>query len=226
MQSNLPPIPTRDRAGPSPTPRAGSPWTRAPPSSRRRRRTSTSRTRRGDPDRAGSARGDPRPRLWPEPDRPGVEFDYCCVRAAQTFRRLGYEAVMLNSNPETVSTDYDTSDRLYLEPVTLERVLAVVELEQPLGVVVSLGGQTPLRLARAPRGQRRTAPRRPAAGDRGGRGVRGALRAHPRRRSGCVRPAGERRRRREEARALADAKTAVPSSCARTTSSAVAECAS
>ncbi|MDX6516405.1 MAG: carbamoyl-phosphate synthase large subunit, partial [Gaiellaceae bacterium] len=79
----------------------------------------------------------------------GVEFDYCCVRAAQTFRRLGYEAVMLNSNPETVSTDYDTSDRLYLEPVTLERVLDVVALEQPLGVVVSLGGQTPLRLARA-----------------------------------------------------------------------------
>jgi carbamoyl-phosphate synthase large subunit len=79
----------------------------------------------------------------------GVEFDYCCVRAAQTFRRLGYEAVMLNSNPETVSTDYDTSDRLYLEPVTLERVLDVVRFEQPLGVVVSLGGQTPLRLARA-----------------------------------------------------------------------------
>jgi carbamoyl-phosphate synthase large subunit len=79
----------------------------------------------------------------------GVEFDYCCVRAAQTFRRLGYEVVMLNSNPETVSTDYDTSDRLYLEPVTLERVLDVVRLEQPKGVVVSLGGQTPLRLARA-----------------------------------------------------------------------------
>jgi carbamoyl-phosphate synthase large subunit len=79
----------------------------------------------------------------------GVEFDYCCVRAAQTFRRLGYEAVMLNSNPETVSTDYDTSDRLYLEPVTLERVLDVVRLERPKGVVVSLGGQTPLRLARA-----------------------------------------------------------------------------
>jgi carbamoyl-phosphate synthase large subunit len=77
----------------------------------------------------------------------GIEFDYCCTRAAQAFRQLGYEAVLLNANPETVSTDYDTSDRLYLEPVTLERVLDVVELERPLGVVVQLGGQTPLRLA-------------------------------------------------------------------------------
>ncbi|MDX6399023.1 MAG: carbamoyl-phosphate synthase large subunit [Gaiellaceae bacterium] len=77
----------------------------------------------------------------------GIEFDYCCVRAAQAFRRLGHEVALVNSNPETVSTDYDTCDRLYLEPVTLERVLDVVELEQPLGVVVSLGGQTPLSLA-------------------------------------------------------------------------------
>jgi carbamoyl-phosphate synthase large subunit len=79
----------------------------------------------------------------------GIEFDYCCTRAAHAFRRLGYEAVLLNSNPETVSTDYDTSDRLYLEPVTLERALDVVELERPLGVVVTLGGQMPLRLAGA-----------------------------------------------------------------------------
>jgi carbamoyl-phosphate synthase large subunit len=77
----------------------------------------------------------------------GIEFDYCCVRAAQSFRALGYEAVLLNSNPETVSTDYDTSDRLYLEPVTLESALDVCALEQPLGVVVTLGGQTPLKLA-------------------------------------------------------------------------------
>jgi carbamoyl-phosphate synthase large subunit len=77
----------------------------------------------------------------------GIEFDYCCVRAAQAFRKLGYEAVLVNSNPETVSTDYDTSDRLYLEPLTLERVLDVCELERPGGVVVSLGGQTPLALA-------------------------------------------------------------------------------
>jgi carbamoyl-phosphate synthase large subunit len=77
----------------------------------------------------------------------GIEFDYCCVHAAQAFRKLGYEAVLLNSNPETVSTDYDTSDRLYLEPVTLERALDVCALEQPIGVVVSFGGQTPLGLA-------------------------------------------------------------------------------
>jgi carbamoyl-phosphate synthase large subunit len=77
----------------------------------------------------------------------GIEFDYCCSRAALAFRRLGHEVVLVNSNPETVSTDYDTSDRLYLEPLTLERVLDVYELEQPLGVVVSLGGQTPLGLA-------------------------------------------------------------------------------
>ncbi|HZR95380.1 MAG TPA: carbamoyl-phosphate synthase large subunit [Gaiellaceae bacterium] len=77
----------------------------------------------------------------------GIEFDYCCVHAARTFRSLGYEAVLVNPNPETVSTDYDTSDRLYLEPLTLERTLDVCALEQPLGVVVSFGGQTPLRLA-------------------------------------------------------------------------------
>jgi carbamoyl-phosphate synthase large subunit len=77
----------------------------------------------------------------------GIEFDYCCSRAALAFRRLGHEVALVNSNPETVSTDYDTSDRLYLEPLTLERVLDVCELEDPLGVVVSLGGQTPLRLA-------------------------------------------------------------------------------
>ncbi len=77
----------------------------------------------------------------------GIEFDYCCSRAAGAFRRLGYETVLINSNPETVSTDYDTSDRLYLEPLTLERTLDVCELEQPAGVVVQLAGQTPLALA-------------------------------------------------------------------------------
>ncbi len=78
----------------------------------------------------------------------GVEFDYCCVRAALEFRRLGYRTVMVNSNPETVSTDFDISDALYFEPLTLEDVLEIVQLEQPIGVVVQLGGQTPLRLAR------------------------------------------------------------------------------
>jgi len=77
----------------------------------------------------------------------GIEFDYCCVHAAQTVRESGRDAVMINCNPETVSTDYDTSDRLYFEPLTLEDVLAVCEVEQPEGVVVQFGGQTPLKLA-------------------------------------------------------------------------------
>ena len=79
----------------------------------------------------------------------GIEFDYCCVHAAQAFRRLGYEAVMVNSNPETVSTDYDTSDRLYFEPLDAAAVLAVCRREQPEGVVIQFGGQTPLKLAAA-----------------------------------------------------------------------------
>jgi carbamoyl-phosphate synthase large subunit len=79
----------------------------------------------------------------------GIEFDYCCVHAAMAFRALGYEAVMVNCNPETVSTDYDTSDRLYFEPLAPEDVLAICEREQPVGVVTQFGGQTPLRLARA-----------------------------------------------------------------------------
>jgi carbamoyl-phosphate synthase large subunit len=79
----------------------------------------------------------------------GIEFDYCCVHAAMTARELGRDAVMINCNPETVSTDYDTSDRLYFEPLTIEDVLAVCEQEQPQGVIVQFGGQTPLKLARA-----------------------------------------------------------------------------
>jgi carbamoyl-phosphate synthase large subunit len=79
----------------------------------------------------------------------GIEFDYCCVHAAMTVRESGRDAVMINCNPETVSTDYDTSDRLYFEPLTAEDVLAVIEVEQPEGVIVQFGGQTPLRLARA-----------------------------------------------------------------------------
>jgi carbamoyl-phosphate synthase large subunit len=78
----------------------------------------------------------------------GIEFDYCCVHAAQSFRALGYEAVMINCNPETVSTDYDTSDRLYFEPLRLEEVLAVCERERPDAVAIQFGGQTPLKLAR------------------------------------------------------------------------------
>jgi len=78
----------------------------------------------------------------------GVEFDYCCVRAAIALREKGYETIMVNSNPETVSTDWDTSDKLYFEPLTLEHVLEIVQREQPVGVIVQLGGQTPLKLTR------------------------------------------------------------------------------
>jgi carbamoyl-phosphate synthase large subunit len=78
----------------------------------------------------------------------GIEFDYCCVHAAQTFRALGFETVMVNCNPETVSTDYDTSDRLYFEPLRAEEVLEICDRERPLGVVIQFGGQTPLKLAR------------------------------------------------------------------------------
>jgi carbamoyl-phosphate synthase large subunit len=77
----------------------------------------------------------------------GIEFDYCCVHAAMTVRESGRDAVMINCNPETVSTDYDTSDRLYFEPLTLNDVLGVIELERPDGVIVQFGGQTPLKLA-------------------------------------------------------------------------------
>ena len=79
----------------------------------------------------------------------GIEFDYCCVHAAMALREDGFETIMVNCNPETVSTDYDTSDRLYFEPLTLEDVLEIVDLEKPVGVIVQYGGQTPLKLAKA-----------------------------------------------------------------------------
>src|SRR3546814_14619703 len=79
----------------------------------------------------------------------GIVFDYCCVHAALALREDGYETIMVNCNPETVSTDYDTSDRLYFEPLTPEDVLEIVELEKPKGVIVQYAGQTPLKLARA-----------------------------------------------------------------------------
>jgi carbamoyl-phosphate synthase large subunit len=105
----------------------------------------------GEADEAPPPRNKPRVViLGSGPNRigQGIEFDYCCVHAAQSFRALGYEAVMVNCNPETVSTDYDTSDRLYFEPLRLEEVLAVCEREQPDGVAIQFGGQTPLKLAR------------------------------------------------------------------------------
>ena len=79
----------------------------------------------------------------------GIEFDYCCVHAAYALHDLGYETIMVNCNPETVSTDYDTSDRLYFEPLTFEDVMDIVDAEKPAGVVVTFGGQTPLKLANA-----------------------------------------------------------------------------
>ncbi len=79
----------------------------------------------------------------------GIEFDYCCVHAAMALREDGFETIMINCNPETVSTDFDTSDRLYFEPLTLEDVLEIIHLEKPYGIIVQFGGQTPLKLARA-----------------------------------------------------------------------------
>jgi carbamoyl-phosphate synthase large subunit len=105
----------------------------------------------GEADEAAPAGAKPRVViLGSGPNRigQGIEFDYCCVHAARSLREVGFETVMVNCNPETVSTDYDTSDRLYFEPLGLEEVLAVCEQEQPVGVVIQFGGQTPLKLAR------------------------------------------------------------------------------
>lgn len=79
----------------------------------------------------------------------GIEFDYCCCHASFSLRDAGFETIMMNSNPETVSTDYDTSSRLYFEPLTVEDVLNVIEKERPEGIIVQFGGQTPLKLATA-----------------------------------------------------------------------------
>jgi carbamoyl-phosphate synthase large subunit len=135
--------------------------TPAPPSSRPRRRTSTRPT-------AAEDEAEPTDRrkvmiLGSGPNRigQGIEFDYCCVHAAFALSKAGYETIMVNCNPETVSTDYDTSDRLYFEPLTIEHVMAIVERERPEGVIVQLGGQTPLKLAQglAARGVPISAPR-------------------------------------------------------------------
>ena len=118
----------------------------------------------------------------------GIEFDYCCVHAAFALKEMGVEAIMVNCNPETVSTDYDTSDRLYFEPLTLEDVLNIVEKEQPLGVIVQFGGQTPLKLAVPLQRGRRAHPRHLARRHRPGRGPRAVQRAHHRARSAARRP--------------------------------------
>ena len=132
----------------------------------------------------------------------GIEFDYCCVHAAMTVRESGRDAVMINCNPETVSTDYDTSDRLYFEPLTLEDVLGVIEIEQPEGVIVQFGGQTPLQAGARPRRRRRAAARHAGRLDPPGRGPlalrRAARRARPARpavRDRAGRPTRRSRRR-------------------------------
>src|ERR1051325_1148560 len=102
----------------------------------------------------------------------GIEFDTCCVHASFALREIGFETIMVNCNPETVSTDYDTSDRLYFEPLTLEDVLEIVDLEKPEGVIVQFGGQTPLKLGKAWRGA--VAARGRACGPRRGRLARHA----------------------------------------------------
>ena len=135
----------------SPASARSAPSTPAPPSSPAETPYFYSGWERGGSRATRSRRGD-RPSvviLGAGPNRigQGIEFDYCCVHAAMTVRASGRDAVMINCNPETVSTDYDTSDRLYFEPLTLEDVLAVVEVEQPEGVIVQFGGQTPLKLA-------------------------------------------------------------------------------
>ena len=79
----------------------------------------------------------------------GIEFDYCCVHACFALKEMGYETIMVNCNPETVSTDYDTADRLYFEPLTVEDVLNIIDEEKPVGVLVQFGGQTPLNIAKA-----------------------------------------------------------------------------
>ena len=78
----------------------------------------------------------------------GIEFDYCCVHASMAMQEQGYESIMINCNPETVSTDYDVSDRLYFEPITSERILDIIEVENPDGAIIQFGGQTPLKLSK------------------------------------------------------------------------------
>ena len=102
----------------------------------------------------------------------GIEFDYCCVHAALALREDGFETIMVNCNPETVSTDYDTSDRLYFEPLTFEDVMEIMHVEKPFGVIVQYGGQTPLKLAQGARRGGRADHRHEPRFDRRRRGPR------------------------------------------------------
>ena len=105
----------------------------------------------------------------------GIEFDYCCVHAAFALKEEDYETIMVNCNPETVSTDYDTSDKLYFEPLTMEEVMNIVDREKPDGVIVQFGGQTPLKLALGTGARRRADHRHIARQHRSGRGPRTLL---------------------------------------------------
>ncbi len=148
----------------------------------------------------------------------GIEFDYACVHAAFALGEAGFESVMVNSNPETVSTDYDTSARLYFEPLSTEDVLAVCEAERPIGVICQFGGQTPLRMAQGPRGGRVPRPRDAGVLDRPGRGSREVRRAPAR-----ARHPGARARRGERPRARPGRSrrgSGTPSWCDRPTCSA------
>ena len=151
----------------------------------------------------------------------GIEFDYCCVHAAFALAEAGYETIMVNCNPETVSTDYDTSDKLYFEPLTLEDVLGIVEREQPDGVIVQFGGQTPLKLARAARARRRADHRHLARRDRPRRGPR-ALRRRCSISSACASRANGIARTVDEAVARRAAASATRCWCGRRTCSAAA----
>ena len=131
----------------------------------------------------------------------GIEFDYCCVHAALALREDGFETIMVNCNPETVSTDYDTSDRLYFEPLTLEDVLEIVDAEKPSGVIVQFGGQTPLKLARDLEANGRADHRHHARRDRPRRGPRALPAAAAPARPASSRPTARRAPRTRRSRA-------------------------
>ena len=215
----------RARGSPAASARSTGAWTRAPPRSRPRPTTSTPPgarpTRRARPGEKPVALI-----LGSGPNRigQGIEFDYCCVHAAKSFRELGYEAVMVNCNPETVSTDYDTSDRLYFEPLDAEAVLEICARERPAGVAVQFGGQTPLKLATRARGGRLRDPRDAARRGRPRRGPRALRRAL--RRARHRRSARGRWRRARRKRSRPRSRSATRSSSAPRTSSADARCAS
>jgi hypothetical protein len=181
--------------------RSSSAWIPARPSSRRPRPTCIRPTRKNA--KRTRPRRDKIMMLGGGPNRigQGIEFDYCCVHAALALREAGYETIMVNCNPETVSTDYDTSDRLYFEPLTLEDVLEIVDKEKPKGVIVQYGGQTPLKLCACAGSGRRADHRHLAGCDRSGRGPRALPAAVEAARPASSRRTAPRARRRPGARA-------------------------